>query len=261
MAKVAPVFEGKNALILGVANKRSIAWAIAKRLSDGGAKVAFTFQGERIEKNVRELADSVSSPLVTELDVRDDAAIERVFAEVSEVFGGKLDILVHSVAFAAAEDLEGRFTDTPRDRFWMALDISAYSLVATSRAAEPLMAAAGGGSIVTMTYLGGERAVPHYNVMGVAKATLDSSVKYLAWELGEKNIRVNSVSAGPVRTLAARSIAGFTTMESIFEERAPLHRHIDSDDVGAAAAYLLSDDAKNVTGTTLYVDAGYHAMG
>jgi enoyl-[acyl-carrier protein] reductase I len=255
------VFKGKNALILGVANKRSIAWAIAKRLADGGANVAFTFQGERIEKNVRELADFVSSPLVTELDVRDDAAIERVFAQVAEVFEGKLDILVHSVAFAAAEDLEGRFTDTPRDRFWMAIDISAYSLVATSRAAEPLLAAAGGGSIVTMTYLGGERAVPHYNVMGVAKATLDSAVKYLAWELGEKNIRVNAVSAGPVRTLAARSIAGFTTMESIFEERAPLHRHIDSDDVGAAAAYLLSDDAKNVTGTTLYVDAGYHAMG
>jgi enoyl-[acyl-carrier protein] reductase I len=259
--KVAPVFEGKNALVLGVANKRSIAWAIAKRLADGGAKLAFTFQGERIEKNVRDLAETVASPLVTELDVRDDAAIERVFAEVSEVFGGKLDILVHSVAFAAAEDLEGRFTDTPRDRFWMAVDISAYSLVATSRAAEPLMEAAGGGSIVTMTYLGGERAVPHYNVMGVAKATLDASVKYLAWDLGQKNIRVNAVSAGPVRTLAARSIAGFTTMESMFEERAPLHRHIDSDDVGGAAAYLLSDDAKNVTGTTLYVDAGYHAMG
>jgi len=259
--KVARVFEGKNALILGVANKRSIAWAIAKRLADGGAKLAFTFQGERIEKNVRDLADSVASPLVSELDVRDDAAIERVFAEVSEVFDGKLDILVHSVAFAAAEDLEGRFTDTPRDRFWMALDISAYSLVATYRAAEPLMEAAGGGSIVTMTYLGGEGAVPHYNVMGVAKATLDSSVKYLAWDLGAKNIRVNAVSAGPVRTLAARSIAGFTTMESMFEERAPLHRHIESDDVGAAAAYLLSDDAKNVTGTTLYVDAGYHSMG
>jgi enoyl-[acyl-carrier protein] reductase I len=255
------VFEGKRALILGVANKRSIAWAIAKRLADGGAKLAFTFQGERIEKNVRELAESVSSPLVTELDVRDDGAVERVFGEVSDVFGGKLDILVHSVAFAAAEDLEGRFTDTPRDRFWMALDVSAYSLVATSRAAEPLMQAAGGGSIVTMTYLGGERAVPHYNVMGVAKATLDSSVQYLAWDLGEKNIRVNAVSAGPVRTLAARSIAGFPTMESIVEERAPLRRHIDADDVAAGAAYLLSDDAKNVTGTTLYVDAGYHAMG
>ena len=152
---------------------------------------------------------------------------------MGETFGGELDLLVHSVAFAAAEDLEGRFTDTPRDRFWMALDISAYSLVACARAAEPLMEKAGGGSIVTMTYLGGERAVPHYNVMGVAKATLDSSVQYLAWDLGQKNIRVNAISAGPVRTLAARSIAGFPTMEAIVEERAPLHRPIDADDVGA----------------------------
>jgi enoyl-[acyl-carrier protein] reductase I len=255
------MFQGKRALILGVANKRSIAWAIAKRLADGGAELAFTFQGERIEKNVRELADSVGGKLVTELDVRDDAAIERVFAEVADTFGGKLDILVHSVAFAAAEDLEGRFTDTPRDRFWMAIDVSAYSLVATTRAAEPLLEAAGGGSVVTMTYLGGERAVPHYNVMGVAKATLDSSVKYLAWDLGAKNIRVNAISAGPVRTLAARSIAGFPTMESIVEERSPLHRHVDAEDVGAAAAYLLGDGARNVTGTTLYVDSGYHAMG
>jgi enoyl-[acyl-carrier protein] reductase I len=180
---------------------------------------------------------------------------------VGEVFGGELDLLVHSVAFAASEDLEGRFTDTPRDRFWMALDVSAYSLVATARAAEPLMEAAGGGSILTMTYLGGTRAVPHYNVMGVAKAALDSSVHYLAWDLGEKNIRVNAISAGPVRTLSARSIAGFPTMEAIVEERAPLRRHITADDVGAAAAYLLSDEARNVTGTTLYVDSGYHAMG
>jgi enoyl-[acyl-carrier protein] reductase I len=255
------MFQGKRALVIGVANKRSIAWAIAKRLADGGAQIAFTYQGERIEKGVRDLAESVSSPLVTELDVRSDEHLERVFGEVGETFGGELDILVHSVAYAAAEDLEGRFVDTPRDRFWLAIDISAYSLVATARAAEPLMAAAGGGSVVTMTYLGGERAVPHYNVMGVAKATLDSSVKYLAWDLGQKNIRVNAVSAGPVRTLAARSIAGFTTMESMFEERAPLHRHIDADDVGAAAAYLLSDGARNVTGTTLYVDSGYHAMG
>jgi enoyl-[acyl-carrier protein] reductase I len=255
------MFAGKNTLVLGVANKRSIAWAIAKRLADDGANLAFTFQGERIEKNVRELAETVGSPLVTELDVRDDAAIERVFGEVGAAFGGKLDILVHSVAFAATEDLEGRFTDTPRDRFWMAVDVSAYSLIATARAAEPLMEAAGGGSIVTMTYLGGERAVPHYNVMGVAKATLDSSVKYLAWDLGEKNIRVNAVSAGPVRTLAARSIAGFPTMESIVEERSPLHRHVDAADVAEAAAYLLGETAKNVTGTTLYVDSGYHAMG
>jgi enoyl-[acyl-carrier protein] reductase I len=254
-------FEGKTGLVLGVANRRSIAWAIAKRLADEGARLAFTFQGERIEKNVRELAEGVSSPLITECDVRSDDDLERVFREVGETFDGGLDLLVHSVAYAAAEDLEGRFTDTPRERFWIALDVSAYSLVACARAAEPLMEARGAGSILTMTYLGGERAVPHYNVMGVAKATLDASVRYLAWELGQKNVRVNAVSAGPVRTLAARSIAGFPTMEAIVEERAPLHRHIEADDVGAAAAFLLSDDARNVTATTLYVDSGYHAMG
>jgi enoyl-[acyl-carrier protein] reductase I len=254
-------FEGKRALILGVANKRSIAWAIARRLAEEGAELAFTFQGERIEANVRELAGSVSSPLVTPCDVRSDDDVERVFRELEELWPDGLDVLVHSVAFAAAEDLEGRFTDTPRDRFWLAVDISAYSLVATARAAEPLMERRGGGSIVTMTYLGGERAVPHYNVMGVAKATLDSSVKYLAWDLGAKEIRVNAISAGPVRTLAARSIAGFTEMERMFVERAPMRRHIEADDVGSAAAYLLSDDAKNVTGTVVYVDAGYHSMG
>ena len=254
-------YEGKRGLVLGVANKRSIAWAIAKRLADAGAELAFTYQGERIEKSVRELAETISSPLVTECDVRSDEDIARVFREVGEAFDDGLDLLVHSVAFAAAEDLEGRFTDTPRDRFWMALDVSAYSLVSCAHAAEPLLEARGGGSILTMTYLGGERAVPHYNVMGVAKATLDASVRYLAWDLGQKNIRVNAISAGPVRTLAARSIAGFPTMEAIVEERSPLHRHIDADDVGAAAAFLLSDDARNVTGTTLYVDSGYHAMG
>ena len=254
-------FEGKRALVLGVANKRSIAWAIAQRLAAEGAQLAFTFQGDRIEKSVRELAAQVDSPLVTACDVRSDDEIARVFSEIGDTFGGGLDLLVHSVAYAAAEDLEGRFTDTPRDRFWMALDVSAYSLVACARAAEPLLEATGGGSIVTMTYLGGERAVPHYNVMGVAKATLDASVRYLAWDLGQSSIRVNAVSAGPVRTLAARSIAGFPTMEAIVEERAPLHRPIDADDVGGAAAYLLSDDAKNVTATTLYVDSGYHAIG
>jgi enoyl-[acyl-carrier protein] reductase I len=254
-------FDGKRGLVLGVANRRSIAWAIAQRLAAEGARLAFTFQGERIAKNVRDLAASVDSPLVTECDVRSDEDVARVFSEVGEAFDGQLDLLVHSVAFAAAEDLEGRFTDTPRDRFWTALDVSAYSLVACTRAAEPLMEAAGGGSILTMTYLGGVRAVPHYNVMGVAKATLDASVRYLAWDLGQKNVRVNAISAGPVRTLAARSIAGFPTMEAIVEERAPLHRHISADDVAAGAAYLLSDGAQNVTGTTLYVDSGYHAMG
>jgi enoyl-[acyl-carrier protein] reductase I len=252
-------FEGKKGLVLGVANRRSIAWGIAKRLADEGAQLAFTFQGERIEKNVRELAEGIDSPLITACDVRDDGDIERVFREAADTFGGGFDLLVHSVAFAAAEDLEGRFIDTPRDRFWLAVDVSAYSLVACAKAAESLMSE--GGSILTMTYLGGERAVPHYNVMGVAKATLDASVRYLAWDLGAKGVRVNAISAGPVRTLSARSIAGFPTMEAIVEERAPLRRHIDADDVGAAAAYLLSDDARNVTGTTVYVDSGYHSMG
>jgi len=247
--------------VLGVANKRSIAWAIAQRLAAEGAELAFTFQGERIERSVRDLAATVESPLVTSCDVRSDEDVERVFGEVADRFDGGLDLLVHSVAYAAAEDLEGRFVDTPRDRFWMALDVSAYSLVAVTRAAEPLFETRGGGSVLTMTYLGGERAVPHYNVMGVAKATLDASVRYLAWDLGVKNVRVNAVSAGPVRTLAARSIAGFPTMEAIVEERSPLHRHVSADDVGAAAAFLLSNEAANVTGTTFYVDSGYHSMG
>jgi enoyl-[acyl-carrier protein] reductase I len=254
-------FEGKRGLVLGVANRRSIAWAIARRLADEGAQLAFTYQGERIERYVRELAESVSSPLVTGCDVRADEDVDRVFAEVRDLWGGELDLLVHSVAYAAAEDLEGRFTDTPRDRYWLALDVSAYSLVATARAAEPLMEAAGGGSILTMTYLGGKRAVPNYNVMGVAKAALDASVRYLAWDLGGKNIRVNAISAGPIRTLSARSIAGFPLMEAIVDERSPLRRPIEADDVGAAAAYLLSDDARNVTATTLYVDSGFHSMG
>ena len=253
--------DGKRGLVLGVANKRSIAWSIAQRLAEEGASLAFTYQGERIEAGVRELADTVDSPLVTACDVRSDEDVTRVFDEVGTAFGGQLDLLVHSVAFADAADLEGRFTDTPRDRFWLALDVSAYSLVISARAAEPLMEAAGGGSILTMTYLGGERAVPHYNVMGVAKAALDASVRYLAWDLGAKGIRVNAVSAGPVRTLAARSIPGFPMMESIVEERSPMHRNIGAEDIGGAAAYLLSDDASNVTATTLYVDGGYHSMG
>jgi len=252
-------FEGKRGLVLGVANKRSIAWAIAKRLAEEGATMAFTFQGERIEANVRELAESVSSPLVTSCDVREEADCTRAVAEAASALGG-LDFVVHSVAFAAAEDLEGRFIDTPSDRFWMALDVSAYSLVAIARAAEPHLAETN-GSIVTMTYLGGERTVPHYNVMGVAKATLEASMRYLAWDLGLGGIRVNAVSAGPVRTLAARSIAGFPTMEAIVNERAPLRRPIDSGDVAAASAFLLSDDARNITGTILYVDSGYHTVG
>ena len=207
---------------------------------------------------MRELAASIGSDLVVECDVRSDENLDRAFAEVADGLGG-LDILVHSVAFAQAHDLQGRFIDTARDDFWLALDVSAYSLTAMARRAEPLMAARGGGSIVTMTYLGGERAVPKYNVMGVAKAALDASMRYLAADLGGSNIRINAVSAGPVRTLAARSIPGFTTMEDIVAERAPLRRNIDAGDVARAAVHLL--DSENVTGTIAYVDAGYHAMG
>jgi enoyl-[acyl-carrier protein] reductase I len=195
-----------------------------------------------------------------ECDVASDESLDRAFAQAVEGLGG-LDLLVHSVAFAQAHDLEGRFTDTARQDFGLALDISAYSLVAMARRAEPLMEARGGGAIVTMTYLGGERAVPHYNVMGVAKAALDASMRYLASDLGPKGIRVNAISAGPVRTLAARSIAGFPTMETIVAERAPLKRNIEADDVGEAGLFLLSPHAKSITGTTLYVDSGYHAMG
>ena len=252
------MLEGKLALIAGVANRRSIAWGIAEELHAQGAKLAFTYQGERVEKNVRELAASIGSDLVVEMDARDDASIDNAFSELANGLGG-LDLLVHSIAFAQAHDLQQRFIETQRDDFWLALDVSCYSLVAMARRAEPLMEARGGGSIVTMTYLGGERAVPGYNVMGVAKAALDSTMKYLAADLGPKNIRVNAVSAGPVRTLAGRSIPGFTVMEEMVAERSPLKRNVDAHDVGKAAAYLL--DAENVTGTVAYVDAGFHAMG
>ena len=252
------MLEGKLALIAGVANRRSIAWGIAEELHAQGAKLAFTYQGERVEKNVRELAASIGSDLVVEMDARDDASMDNAFSEIAKGLGG-LDLLVHSIAFAQAHDLQQRFIETQRDDFWLALDVSCYSLVAMARRAEPLMEARGGGSIVTMTYLGGERAVPGYNVMGIAKAALDSTMKYLAADLGPKNIRVNAVSAGPVRTLAGRSIPGFTVMEEMVAERSPLKRNVDAHDVGKAAAYLL--DAENVTGTVAYVDAGYHAMG
>ena len=247
--------------MLGVANKRSIAWAIAQRLADEGARLAFTFQGERIEKNVRDLAATVNAPLVAECDVRSDENVEAVVRRRARRSTAGSTCWSTRSRYAAAEDLEGRFTDTPRDRFWLAVDVSAYSLVACARAAEPLMQARGGGSIVTMPYLGGERAVPHYNVMGVAKATLDATVRYLAWDLGQSSIRVNAVSQAPCgRSRPARSPASRRWRRSS-RSAAPLHRQSRRTIVGAAAAYLLSDDARNVTGTTLYVDSGYHSMG
>lgn len=254
------MLEGKTALVFGVANRRSIAWAIAQALAGAGARMAFTYQGERIEAGVHELASSVNSDLVLPCDVTKDEDLDAVFQAVDNEFDG-LDILVHSVAYAAKEDLEGRFVDTKRSNFLMALDISAYSLTAMVQRAEPLMEKRGGGAVLTMTYLGGERAVGNYNVMGVAKSALDSSLRYLAAELGPKNIRVNAISAGPIRTLAARSIAGFTLMEEHYEKRAPLRRNVDASEVGQTALFLCSPMASGITGEVVFVDAGYQIMG
>jgi enoyl-[acyl-carrier protein] reductase I len=258
---VTELLAGRTGLIVGVANKRSIAWAIARRLDGAGARLALTFQNERVEREVRPLAGSLARPgPIVPLDVQDDAGMDAAVAEAADALGG-LDILVHAVAYAPAEDLAGRFADTSRQGFLTALDVSAYSLTALARRAEPHMRARGGGSILTLTYLGGERAVPGYNVMGVAKAALESSVQYLAWELGESGIRVNAISAGPVRTRAARGIPGFGTMVERTEERSPLRREIDADEVAGAALFLASPLSAAITGEVVHVDAGYHAMG
>ncbi|MBI4320627.1 MAG: enoyl-ACP reductase [Chloroflexi bacterium] len=249
---------GKKGIIYGVANKRSIAWAIAKALASAGARLALTYQGERLEKNVRELAATLENPLVLPCDVTSDEQIEEVYRGVREEFG-RLDFLVHSVAYARAEDLEGKFVDTPREGFRLALDISAYSLLAVSRPAIPLMTE--GGSIVAMTYLGSERAVPHYNVMGVAKAALESSIRYMACDLGELNIRVNGISAGPINTLAARGIAGFMGMYQSFRDRAPFRRNTQVEEVADTALFLCSDLGRGITGEVIFVDCGYHMMG
>jgi enoyl-[acyl-carrier protein] reductase I len=254
------IMDGKVALVAGVANKRSIAWAIAQALRSAGAELAFTYQGERLERSVRSLAEEVGSDVVVECDVSSDDSLDRAFAQVGEGTGG-LDVLVHSIAYAPQETFSNRFVDTPRDAFRIALDVSAYSLIAMARRAEPLMAGRGGGAIVTLTYMASERAFPGYNIMATAKAALECSVRYLAHELGPEEIRVNAISAGPVRTLASAGIAGFKDMEEIIEQRSPLRRNIDAADVGDAAVYLCSPMGRRVTGTTLYVDSGYHAMG
>ncbi|HUZ84774.1 MAG TPA: enoyl-ACP reductase [Gaiellales bacterium] len=256
----AGMLDGKLALVAGVANKRSIAWAIAQTLHDAGAKLAFTYQGERLADSVMKLAASVDSDVVVPCDVSDDASLDAAFDAIGAGLGG-LDVMVHSIAYAPPESFEGRFTDTSREAFRIAMDISAYSLVAMARRAEPLMAARGGGAMVTLTYMASERSFPHYNVMAAAKAALECSVRYLAYELGPAGIRVNAISAGPVRTLAAKGIPGFSEMEQVIEQRAPLRRNIDASDVGDAALYLCGPLSSSVTGTTLYVDSGYHSTG
>jgi enoyl-[acyl-carrier protein] reductase I len=255
----AGMLDGKRALVAGVANKRSIAWAIAQALHGAGAELAFTYQGERLEASVRKLAAEVGSEDVIECDVSDDESIDRAFAAVTAA--GGLDIMVHSIAYAPQETFTDRFVNTSREAFRVAHDVSAYSLIAMARRAEPLMAERGGGSIVTMTYMASERTFPGYNIMASAKAALECGVRYLAYELGPNKIRVNAISAGPLRTLAAAGIAGFKDMEEIIEQRTPLRQNIQTADVGQAALYLCSPMSPMVTGTTLYVDSGYHAMG
>jgi enoyl-[acyl-carrier protein] reductase I len=253
------MLTGKKGLILGVANKRSIAWGVAKAAADAGARLALNYQGERLEENVRELAATLDNPLVLPCDVTKDEEISALFARIAEEFGG-LDFLVHAVAYAQKEDLEGDFINTSREGYRLAQDISSYSLTAVARAAFPLMKDAG-GSIVAMTYLGGERAVPGYNVMGVAKAALEASVRYLAANLGPHNIRVNAISAGPINTLAARGIHGFTKMLKHHVEIAPLRRPTEVAEVADTAVFLVSHLGRGVTGEVLHVDGGYHCMG
>ena len=253
------LLQGKLGLVFGVANKRSIAWAIAQAWHREGARLAFTYQGERLKDNVEELAGTFGpDTLILPCDVTQDAQIDAVFAEVQAKFG-RLDLLLHSVAFAPKEALEGDFLNTSREAFKVAHDISAYSLIALARGAAPLMTE--GGSIVGMTYYGSEKVIPHYNVMGVAKAALEASTRYLAHSLGPRKIRVNCISAGPMNTLAARGIAGLGEMLKHYEAHAPLKRNVLPDELGATGAFLASDGAAAMTGQVLYVDAGYQIMG
>src|SRR5277367_1422398 len=250
---------GKTGVIFGVANKRSIAWAIAQAWHQGGAKLIFNYQGERLKENVEELVGTFGADtLIAPCDVGSDAEIERFFAQVRERTN-RIDLLLHSVAYAPREALTGEFVQTTRQAFSIAHDISAYSLVGLSRAALPFMEA-NGGSIIAMTYLGAARVVPHYNVMGVAKASLEASVRYLAADLGPRKIRVNAVSAGPMNTLAARGVGGFTEMLKHYEVHAPLKRNVELEELGATGLFLASDGAAAITGQTLYVDSGFSVM-
>jgi enoyl-[acyl-carrier protein] reductase I len=254
------MLDGKTGIVLGVANKRSIAWAIAQALAGAGMKLAFTYQGERLKENVEELAATLPGSPLYPCDVGADADVTAVFESVERDFG-RLDTVVHSVAYARKEDLEGDFVSTEREGFRVAHDVSAYSLVAVTRAAVPLMERGGGGSVIAMTYYGAEKVAAGYNVMGVAKASLEASVRYLAADLGPKNIRVNAISAGPVNTLAARGIRGFTGMLKHHAEKAPLRRNVELREVGDTALFLASPMASGITGEILHVDCGYFIMG
>jgi enoyl-[acyl-carrier protein] reductase I len=251
---------GKHGLIVGIANKRSIAWAIAQAAAAAGARLAVTYQGERLEENVRELAASLNDPVILPLDVTDEAQIDAVYAAIDREFGG-LDFLVHGAAYARREELTAPFVETTREGFRMALDISAYSLIALTRPAVPLMERRGGGSVLTLTYLGSDRVFPNYNVMGVAKAALEATVRYLAADVGARAIRVNAISAGPIKTLAAAGIAGFSSILQVYRDRSPLRRTVETSEVADAAMFLLSPAGRAITGEVLMVDGGFHATG
>jgi enoyl-[acyl-carrier protein] reductase I len=253
-------FSGKHGLIVGVANKRSIAWAIAQAVARRGARLALTYQG-RFEEHVHDLSQGLEAPpLVLPCDVSSDEQIASVFERVGKEFDG-LDFVVHGAAFAPREELEAPFVNTSRSGFGITLDISAYSLIALTRGALPLFEKRGGGSVLTLSYLGSERVFPNYNVMGVAKAALEATVRYLAADVGSKNVRVNAVSAGPIKTLAAAGIKGFSNILHVYPERAPLRRNVETSEVADAAAFLLSDAGRGVTGEVLMVDAGFHVTG
>jgi enoyl-[acyl-carrier protein] reductase I len=258
MADAQGLMQGKRGLVLGVANNRSIAWGITKAVTAQGAEVALTYQGEAIKKRVEPLAHEVGSNLVLACDVTDETSVETVFDALAKQWGG-LDFLVHAVAFSDKEELDGRYVDTSKDNFVQTLLISCYSFTALAKRAEKLMPQ--GGSLLTLTYYGAEKVMPNYNVMGVAKAALEASVKYLAADLGKGNIRVNAISAGPIKTLAASGIADFRYILKWNEYNSPLRRTVSIEDVGAGALYLLSDLARGVTGEILHVDAGYHVIG
>lgn len=251
--------EGKVGIVFGVANKRSIAWSIAKAWAEAGAKLIFSYQGERLKDKVEALVAELEGehPLFS-CDVSDDQSIADFFTEVKKSTS-RVDMMLHAIAFAPKEALEGRFMNTSRSAYSIAMDISAYSLVALTREVEPLMA--DGGSVIAMSYYGAEKVVPNYNMMGVAKAALEATTRYLAWDLGEKKIRVNCISAGPVQTLAARGVAGFSAMFSEYEKRAPLGRSCSGEELGATAVFLASEGSASITGQVLYVDGGYQIMG
>ncbi len=252
------LMAGKRGLVMGVANDRSIAWGIAKAVHDQGAELAFTFQGEALEKRVRPLADSIGADLVLQCDVTDEASIERTFKEIEDKWG-KIDFLVHAIAFSDKKELDGKYLDTSRDNFLRTMDISVYSFTAVAQKAVPMMNE--GGSLVTLTYYGAEQVMPHYNVMGVAKAALEASVRYLATDVGGEGIRVNAISAGPIKTLAASGIGDFRYILKWNELNAPLKRNVTTEEVGNAGLFLLSDLGSGVTGEVMHVDSGYHTVG